>query len=128
MSIPLLKEAISSLLVTPPDNTILEVYLESYIQPFEMAGYALLIVAMMLLGASVAAIVFKSSMSNRLFKIGISTLFVGGYMMFDVMMTYFTDELLVVKTYGGQLCLMLAVYFIGIMVCDTLNNKYKKEF
>ena len=121
------KEALSSLLMTPPDNTILEVYLESYIRPFEMTGYALLIVAVMLLGASLSAVVLKSSMTNRLFKMGITTLFAGGYMVFDVMMIYFMDELLVVKTYGTQLCLMLTVYFIGMMVCDALKDKYKKD-
>lgn len=120
------KEALSSLFITPMDNTILEVYLKPYIKPFEMAGYALLIVAVMLLGASLSAVLFKSSMINRLFKMGITTLFASGYMVFDVMMIYFMDELLVVKTYGGQLCLMLTVYFIGMMVCDTLKDKYKK--
>ena len=36
------------------------------------------------------------------------------------------DELLVVKTYGRQLCLMLAIYFVGWMVCDALKGRYKK--
>ena len=120
------KEALSSLLVTPLDNSILEVYLKSYIEPFERAGYALLIVAVMLLGASLSAVVFKSNIANRLFKIGASTLFAGGYMLFDRMMISFKDELLAVKTYGGQLCLMLAIYFIGLMLCDSLKDKYKK--
>lgn len=120
------KEALSSLLVTPPDNTILETYLKSYIEPFEKAGYALLIVAVLLLGASISAIVQKSDMANPLFKMGIATLFTAGYIVFDVMMLYFADELLVVKTYGGQMSLMFAVYFIGMMVCDFLKDKYKK--
>ena len=120
------KEALSSLLMTPPDNVVLETYLKSYIKPFEMVGYALLIVAVMLIGASLSAAVFKSSMKNRLFKMGVATLFAGGYMIFDVMMVYLMDELLVVKTYGMQLCLMLAVYFIGMLVCDSLNDTYKK--
>ena len=120
------KEALSSLLMTPPDNYILEEYLKSYIKPFEMSGYALLIVSVMLLGASISAILFKSTMVNRLVKMGITTLFAGGYMVFDVMMTFFTSELLVVKTYGSQLSLMLTVYFAGIMVCDTLKDKHKK--
>ena len=120
------KEALSSLLITPRDNTILEVYLKSYIQPFKMVGYAIMIVAVMLLGASLSAVIFKSSMTKRLFKMGITTLFASGYMMLDVMMIYVMDELLVVKTYGGQLCRMLTVYFIGMMICDTLKDKYKK--
>jgi hypothetical protein len=120
------KEAMSSLLVTPTDNTILEVYLKSYIKPFQMVGYALLVIAVMILGAALAAVVFKSNITKNLFKIGMATLFAGGYMMFDIMMIYFTDELLVVKTYGRQLCLMLATYFIGWMVCDALKGRLKK--
>ena len=120
------KEALASLLITPQDNAVLEVFLKPYIKPFQMAGYALLIVAVMLLGASLSAVVFKSGMVNRLFKMGITTLFAGGYMVFDIMMIYFMDELLVVKTYGKQLCMMLTVYFIGMMVCDSLKSRYKK--
>lgn len=120
------KEAIASITLTPRDHTILEVYLKPYIKPFEQAGYALVIVAMMLLGASFSAVVYKGSMAGNLFKMGVSTLFAGGYMVFDVIMVHFTDELLVVKTYGRQLCLMLAVYFIGLIICDALNGKIKR--
>ena len=120
------KEALDSLLITPLDSSILETYLETYTKPFEMLGYALFIVALMLLGAALSSIVFKSNMTNSLFKMGITTLFVAGYMVFDVMMTFFTGELLVVKTYGRQLCLMLAVYFMGLMICDALKGTYKK--
>ena len=86
----------SSFLMTPPDNTILEVYLKSYIEPFEKVGYALLIVAVMLLGASFSALVFKSDMTNSLFKMGIATLFASGYIVFDEMMLYYADELLTI--------------------------------
>ena len=120
------KEVLSSFLMTPPDNTILEIYLKSYIEPFEMTAYALLIVAVMLLGASLSNFVFKSEMTNSLFNMGVATLFTAGYIMFDVMMLNYADELLVVKTYGKQMCLMLSVYFIGMMICDSLKDRYKK--
>lgn len=120
------KEALSSLLMTPSDNTILEVHLKPYMEPFERAGFALMIVAMMLLGAALASLVFKSSMTNSLFKKGTATLLVAGYVVFDVMMLYLADELLVVRTYGRQLCLMLAVYLVGWMICDALKDKRKK--
>ena len=120
------KEALSTLLLTPPDITILEIYLKSYIEPFEKAGYALFIVALILLGASLSAFVFKSEMTSSLFKTGIATLFVAGYIVFDIMMLSYADELLVVKTYGRQMCLMLAVYFVGMMACDSLQEQYKK--
>jgi two-component sensor histidine kinase len=120
------REALSSLFITPMDNIILEIYLKPYMKPFEMVGYALLIVALVLLGASFSAFVFKSSVAKRLFKVGITAFFMGGYTILDIMMVYFRDELLVVKTYGSQLCLMLAVFFMGVLVCDLINEKYKR--
>ena len=80
----------------------------------------------MLLGASLSAFISKSGMANFLFKMGVATLFTAGYVVFDVMMLYFADELLVVRTYGRQLCLMLATYFLGMLVCDVLKEKYRK--
>ena len=103
----------------------LENYLKAYINPFEMMGTALLIVGIMLLGSSIYAFALRSKIANRLFKMGLATLFVGGFMIFDVMMVYLMDELLVVKTYGSQLCLMLAVYFLGIIICDGIKGKHK---
>ena len=120
------REVLSSLLITPMDNTILEIYLKPYIKPFEMVGYALMIVALMLLGASFSAFILKSSVAQRLFKVGMTAFFMGGYTLLDIMMVYFRDELLVVKTYGSQLCLMLAVFFMGVLVCDLVNEKYRR--
>ena len=120
------KELLSTCLLAPLDKAVLEAYLKPYIHPFEIMGAALLIVGIMLLGSSVYASGLKSRMTNRLFKIGIMTLLIGGYTLLDVMMVYFTDELLVVRTYGGQLCLMLGVYFLGLNVCDAITEKPKK--
>ena len=120
------KELLSTCLLAPLDKTVLETYLKPYINPFKMMGTALLIVGIMLLGSAVYAAILKSGMANHLFKTGIMTLFVGGYTVLDMMMVYFTDELLVMRTYGGQLCLMLGVYFWGIIVCDAIKEKYKK--
>ena len=119
-------EILSTFLLAPLEKTVLETYLKPYINPFEMMGTAFLIVGIMLLGSSAYATVMKSKMAGRLFKIGIMILFVGGYTVLDVMMVYFTDELLVMRTYGGQLCLMLGVYFGGIIACDAIKEKYKK--
>ena len=120
------KELLSTCLLAPLDKTILETYLDPYINPFEMMGTALLIVGIMLLGSSIYAFALRSKIANSLFKIGIMTLFVGGYTVLDVMMVYLTDELLVMRTYGGQLCLMLGVYFGAIIVCNALKKKQKR--
>lgn len=120
------KELLSSCLLAPLDETVLESYLKPYINPFKMIGTVILIVGIMLLGSSVYAAILKSKMAKHLFKIGIVTLFMGGYTVFDIMMVYFTDELLAMRTYGGQLCLMLGVYFGGILICDTIKGRHKK--
>ena len=120
------KELLSTCLIAPLDKIVLETYLKPYIDVFETIGTAFFIIGTMLLGASVYAASLKSRMANRLFKIGIMILFVGAYTVLDVMMVYFTDELLVIRTYGGQMCQMLGIYFGGIVVCDALKGKNKK--
>lgn len=120
------KEVLTSLMVTPPDITILEAYLKPYIRPFELTGYVLLIIAVMMLGAALSAVVFKSDMADRLFKMGMATLFAGGYVNFDGMLIDFLEGILVARTYGRQLCLMLAVYFLGWILSDQLTAGRKK--
>ena len=120
------KEFLSTFILAPLDNAVLESYLKPYINPFEIMGTVFLIVGLMFLGSAVYAAVFRSEIANRLFKMGIMMLLMGGYTVLDVMMVYFTDELLVMRTYGGQLCLMLGVYFVGIIVCDAIKEKHKK--
>ena len=120
------KELLSSFHLAPLDKTIMETYLKPYIKPFEMMGTVFLIVGIMLLGSSVYAAVLKSKMANQLFKTGMMTVFMGGYTLLDMMMVYFTDELLVMRTYAGQLCPMLGIYLMGILICDTLKENLKK--
>ena len=120
------REFLSTFLLAPLDNAVLENYLKAYINPFEIMGIVLLIVGLMFIGSAIYAAVFKSEMAIRLLKLGVMTLFMGGYTLLDVMMIYFSNELLVMRTYGGQLCLMLGVYFGGIIVCDAIKGKHRK--
>lgn len=120
------KEVLSTAFLAPLDKTILESYLEPYIKPFEMTGNTLLIIGIMLLGSALFAAVLNNKMADRLLKTGIMTLFVGGYIVFDVMSVYLGDDLLVMKTYGSQLCLMLGVYFLGLYICGELTGKRKE--
>ena len=120
------REFLSTFLLAPLDNAVLENYLKAYINPFEIMGIVLLIVGLMFIGSAIYAAVFKSEMAIRLLKLGVMTLFMGGYTLLDVMMIYFSNELLVMRTYGGQLCLMLGVYFAGIIVCEAIKGKHRK--
>ena len=120
------KEVLSTIFLAPLDKTILESYLKPYITPFEMIGNTLLVIGIMLLGSTLFAVVLSNRMAGHLLKIGMMTLFVGAYIVFDVMSVYLGDKLLVMKTYGSQLCLMLGVYFLGLYICDELTGKHKK--
>ena len=120
------REFLSTFLLAPLDNAVLENYLKAYINPFEIMGIVLLIVGLMFIGSAIYAAVFKSEMAIRLLKLGVMTLFMGGYTLLDVMMIYFSNELLVMRMYGGQLCLMLGVYFGGIIVCEAIKGKHRK--
>lgn len=119
-------EVLNTFYLNPGNSLVMESYLEPYCKPFENLGGIILIVAVMVLGAALAAALLKSSIAYRLFKLGMLALFAGGYIVFDVMMVYFADDLLVVKTYGRQLCMMLAMYCITWMVRDMLTGKNKK--
>lgn len=120
------REAIATCIVTGTDSRVLEGYVAPYVIPFNITGYTLVVVAGMLLGASLAALALKSKISKRLLVMGLTTLFGGGYIIFDVMTVSLMDELLVVKTYGGLLCMMLTVYFAEIVICDTLTGRSKR--
>lgn len=120
------QEVLSNLYVTPNDISVLECFLEPHIRPFVNMGFGVLIIAIVLLGACVSSAILKSSMAERLFQMGMVSLFAGGYMVFDVMMISLTNELLVVKTYGRLLCMMLAVFFVGVMIRKYLGGVRKK--
>lgn len=119
-------DALYTMYVTPNDNEILEVHMKPHVKPMNTMGVCMLIIAMMLLGASLLAVVLKSQAQGSLFYMGITTLFFGGYIICDVMMIYVMDELLVVKTYGRQLCMMLATFFGCVMLSKQLKGSFRK--
>ena len=119
-------DALYTIYATPNDNEVLEHHLNSHVQPIKIIGSCILIIAIMLLGAFLLALVLNSDVKKKLFYMGITTLFVGGYIYFDVMMIYLTDRLLVLQTYGRQLSMMLAAFFGCAMICMYLNGIRKQ--
>lgn len=119
-------ELMDNILITPPDIKVLEAYLKLYTKPFAATGYGFIIVSMMLLGASLSATIMKSATAERLFKFGITTLFAGGYMVFDIMMISIMNEQMLIKSCGRQLCMMLAVYFAEWIMSDYITGKEKQ--
>ena len=120
------KEALSTFYMTPTNKEVLESYLKPYWKSLDKIGYGMIIAAIILIGASISAFTLKSSFSEKLFKMGMVTLFVGGYTIFDIMTVYLGDELLVTKTYGRQLSVMLALYFLELIIKDIFIGRKRK--
>lgn len=120
------KEAMTNCYMSPQYNPIMENYLEKYIKPFENVGYGVLVVGIMLIGVAFFAKIFGSEMAEKVAKIAVATLFMAGYVLFDVMLVFLMDDSLAVKTYAAQLCLMMSVFFVGMIVSDMLSGIRRK--
>ena len=106
----------------PIDTTILESYLHPYVAPWTIFGSLLLILAVMMLGATAAAATFQTSVVRNLSKLGFLLLFAGGYLLLDTIAVSFISKIHVFNTYARQICMMLAVYWLGLDVRDILTG------
>ena len=120
------RDFLNTLYNSPDTSYILESYLKPYSFPLQIAGIMLIIAALMLLGAALASGLLRASMGGSLWKYGLLTLFMGGFVILDTVGISFVSELVVFNTYARQLCMMLAVYCMGLCVCDTLTGKRRK--
>ena len=120
------RDFLNTLYNSPNTSYILESYLKPYSFPLQMAGIVLVIVALMLLGAALASGFLRTPMGGGLWQYGLLTLFMGGFIILDTVGISFVSELVAFNTYGRQLCMMLAVYCMGLCVCGTLTGKPRK--
>lgn len=109
-----------------PGWNLLQQNLESYGKPFRITGGLLAVASLMLLGAAIAAAIVHIPVGSILLKLGLLTLFVGGFIAFDTIDVSFWNELNVFNTYTQQLCMMLAVFCMNSFICDYLTGKRKK--
>ena len=119
------REMLSTLCVTPNSSEILEGSLNGYRKPFYLLGSALLVLALVLLGAAAASAVFRNKGGIRLLKYGLLTLAAGGYIIFDTVAIFLQSQLVAVQTYGWQFSMMLFVYLLGLLLLDDLSQKRK---
>lgn len=117
------RDFLDTIYISADVDIIMNNYLHSYVNLFHVAGAIMLILAVMLMGAASVSFIFSNDMTDNLLKKGIMTWFMGGFVWFDTMLYTSSDKLLVVNTYGRQLCMMLAVYFLGLIVRDSFNRK-----
>lgn len=120
------QEFLSTLYNSPDTSFILESYLKPYNLPLQITGIVLVIAALMLLGAALASELLRVPMGGTLWKYGLLSLFMGGFIILDTVGISFVSELIVFNTYARQLCMMLAVYCMGLCVCDVLHGRPRK--
>ena len=113
---------LNSCYVGPIDTMIVEAYLQPHVTPWTILGSLFLILAVMMLGATAAAATFQTSMVQPLSKLGFLLLFAGGYLLLDTITVSFISETQVFNTYTRQICMMLAVYWMGLGIRDMLTG------
>ena len=113
---------LNSCYVGPVDTVIMESYLKPHVTAWTIFGSLLLILAVMVLGATAAAATFQTSMVQNLSKLGFLLLFASGYLLLDTITVSFISEMQVFNTYVRQICMMLAVYWMGLNIRDVLTG------
>ena len=113
---------LNSCYIGPIDTKIVEAYLQPQVTPWMIFGGFLLLVAVMMLGATVAAVFFQTSIAQNLSKLGFLLLFAGGYFLLDTITVPFWSKTQVFNTYARQICMMLAVYWMGLVMRDMLTG------
>ncbi len=120
------RDFLTTLCSDPLEWSILELNLASHGNQFRILGIFFAVTSLMLLGAAIAAVIVRIPVGTTLMKLGLLTLFVGGYIAFDTIDVSYWSELNVLNTYAGQLCMMLAAFCLCHFVSDTLTGKKQR--
>lgn len=113
---------LDSCCVGPIDTMIVETYLQPHVTTWTILGSLFLILAVVILGATVAATIFQTGIVKNISKLGFLLLFAGGYLLLDTITVSFLSETQVFNTYARQICMMLTVYWMGLSVRDILTG------
>ena len=117
------RDFLTTLCSDPVEWSILELNLAPHGERFRMVGVLFAATSLMLLGAAIAAVILRIPVGGTLLKLGLLTLFAGGYVAFDSIDVSYWSDLNVLNTYASQLCVMLAVFCLCHFVSDTLTGK-----
>ena len=93
----------------------------------EIVALLLIIIALVLLGMASGSIVIDHEFGRKLWPLGLLTLFVGGYFLFDKRMDIINYSKDILFTNMQRLCMMFAAYELSFIVQNEINeNKDKK--
>ena len=95
------RDFLTTLCSDPVEWSILKLNLEPHGEPFRLLGALLAATSLMLLGASIAAVIVRIPMGGMLLKMGLLTLFTGGYIAFDSLDVSYWSDLNVLNTYAA---------------------------
>ena len=119
------RDFLTTLCSDPVEWGVLEQNLTPHGERFRMVGMFCAATALMLLGAAIAAVIVRIPV-GKLLKLGLMTLFVGGYVAFDCIDVSYWSELNVLNTYASQLCMMLAAFCLCHFMCDNFTGKKQR--
>ena len=117
------RDFLTTLCSDPVEWSILELNLAPHGERFRILGVLFAATSLMLLGASIAAVIMRIPVGGTLLKLGLLTLFTGGYVAFDSIDVSYWSDLNIFNTYTCQLCMMLAAFCLFHFMSDTLTGK-----
>ncbi|MBQ5799388.1 MAG: histidine kinase [Oscillospiraceae bacterium] len=117
------RDFLTTLCSDPVEWSILELNLEPHGEQFRFLGLLFAAISLMLLGASIAAVIMRIPVGGALLKLGLLTLFAGGYVVFDSIDVSYWSDLNVFNTYMCQLCMMLAAFCLCHFVSDAFTGR-----
>lgn len=120
------RDFLNTLYNSPDTAYVMESYLKEYSLSFQVVGMILMIAALLLLGAALASGLLRIPLGGALWRYGLLSFFLGGFILLDTVGISFISELVVFNTYGRQICIMLAAYSAGLCVCDDLTGAVQK--
>lgn len=116
------RDFLTTLCSDPVEYSILQANLEPYGNRLRTVGVFLAAASLMLLGAAAAAFFVRIPIGATLVKLGVLTLCVGGYIAFDTVDVSYWNDLKVLNTYGGHLCMMLAAFCLCHFISDIFSG------
>ena len=120
------RELLSQLYITEGYDDLLAMIIEQNVEPFNIIGGAVLTLSALLIGAAITSFIMKGVVTVELFQYGLLTFFVGGYILLDNMYIFDMDEIIVFRTYGRQLCMMISVFLAEMVMVHKMSGKAKK--
>lgn len=94
--------------------------------PYQIAGIFLIVVSVALLGMAVGYLAQRLASGSLLWSLGLMSLFMGGYILLDMIDIQFYSNLIVFNTCVRQFCIMFAALALADCIRKILTEKRRK--